>query len=346
MRILLIGATGFIGPFVVRELVRQGHETTIFHRGNAKPDLPKSVQEILGDRQRLEDHGEEFRRFTPEVVIDCILSSGRQAEILMRTFRGLAQRVVALSSGDVYRACGILNGTEAGPLQPVPLTEDSELRRSGSVYPPQTLQMLRALFPWLDDEYDKIPVERAVMGDAELPGTVLRLPMVYGPGDPLHRLFPYLKRMEDKRPAILLQDDAARWRGPRGYVENVAAAIALAAVSEAAARRIFNIAEQPALSEKEWAERIGEIAGWQGRVIAIPKGATPAHIRVAHNCEQDWAMSSDRIRAELGYAEPVDQRTALERTIAWERAHPPHFVPQQFDYVAEDEAIAVQSMRR
>jgi nucleoside-diphosphate-sugar epimerase len=346
MRILLIGATGFIGPHVVRELARQGHELTIFHRGNARPDLPAEVHRIHGDRQRLPDYSEEFRRFAPEVVVDFILSSGRQAHALMDTFRGLANRVVALSSGDVYRACGISNGTDSGPLQPVPLTEDSELRISGSVYRPEALQMLRGLFTWLDDEYDKIPVERMVMGDAELPGTVLRLPMIYGPGDPLHRLFPYLKRMDEKRPAILLQEDAARWRGPRGYVENVAAAIALAAVSETAAGRIFNVAEEPALTEREWVERIGEAAHWSGRVIAIPKDATPAHIRVAQNCEQDWAMSSNRIRAELGYAEPIDPRSALERTIEWERAHPPQFAPQQFDYAAEDEAIDSHSTLR
>ncbi len=51
---------------------------------------------------------------------------------------------------------------------------------------------------WLDD-YDKILVEQAVMGELSLPGTVLRLPMVYGPGDLQHRLFPYVKRMADRR---------------------------------------------------------------------------------------------------------------------------------------------------
>lgn len=73
------------------------------------------------------------------------------------------------------------------------------------------------------DAYDKILVERAVMGDADPVGTILRLPMVYGPGDPQHRLFQYLKRMDDRRPAILMDEGAAGWRWSRGYVENVAA---------------------------------------------------------------------------------------------------------------------------
>ena len=70
--------------------------------------------------------------------------------------------------------------------------------------------MLQQVFGWLDEEYDKIPVEREILGDPDLPGTVLRLPMVYGPGDPLHRFFPTLKRMDDRRPAILFEEKLAK----------------------------------------------------------------------------------------------------------------------------------------
>ena len=52
--------------------------------------------------------------------------------------------------------------------------------------------------------------------------------MIYGPGDRLHRMYPMLKRMDDHRRAIPMQENWANWRTPRGYVENVAAAVALA----------------------------------------------------------------------------------------------------------------------
>jgi len=212
------------------------------------------------------------------------------------------------------------------------------------VYGPETLARLRSTFSWLGDEYDKIPVEQAIMSAPDLAGTVLRLPMVYGPGDPLHRLFPYLKRMDDKRPAILLQDDTARWRGPRGYVENVAAAVSLATVDAAAAGRVYNVAEEKAFSEADWVRTIGSVAHWNGPVIALSKGAVPAHLRVPYQSEQHWQMSSARIRQELGYKEPVDFTTALERTIAWERANPPASIdPTQFDYTAEDAALAAMA---
>ena len=71
-----------------------------------------------------------------------------------------------------------------GPLEPLPLTENSCLREKAQTYPPQVLKALQGVFGWIDDEYDKVPVERAVLCDPQLPTTVLRLPMVYGPGDP------------------------------------------------------------------------------------------------------------------------------------------------------------------
>ena len=123
----------------------------------------------------------EFRAVSPDVVVDVILSSGHQAREVVDVLRGIARRVVAISSCDVYRACGLLHGSEPGPLEPVPLTESSALRTRLQTYPPDRIAMLRQVFGWLDDEYGKIPVEREILRDAALPGTILRLPMVYGP---------------------------------------------------------------------------------------------------------------------------------------------------------------------
>jgi nucleoside-diphosphate-sugar epimerase len=338
MRILLIGATGFIGRHVVSELAGLGHEICVFHRGVTRP--PVAVDEIIGDRNDLPLHAGKFRSFRPEVVVDFVLSDGRQARQLVEVLRDLTARIVAISSGDVYRACGILHRSEHGPLQPMPLTEESDLRTISKFYPKEIVDQIKTLFPWVTPDYDKIPVEQAVMGNSELPGTVLRLPMVYGPGDPLHRLFPYLKRMDDRRPVILMQQDAASWRGPRGYVENVAAAIALATISDRATGRIYNVADHEILSEVDWVRKIGATVDWNGTVFTLPMDAMPAHLRVPSRNEQHWEMSSARIRRELGFEEPVDFTTALERTIAWERAHPPEPIdPKQFDYAAEDAAL-------
>ena len=184
MQILVIGGTGFIGPPLVRRLAGMGHEVTVLHRGRTHADLP--AEHILGDRRDLPS-----LRPRADVAVDLILSSGRQAKAFIEALRGSVGRVVAASSIDVYRACGILHGSEEGPLEPVPLTENSPLRTTVQTYPPEQIKMLQTIFGWVDDEYDKIAVERAVLSDPELPATVLRLPMIYGPGDRLHRFHRY-----------------------------------------------------------------------------------------------------------------------------------------------------------
>lgn len=348
MKVLVIGANGFMGPYVVAELLRSGHKVGAFGRspwarnGGATGG---EVTSIIGDRNQIGESKDAIARFGPDVVVDMVLSSGRQARELMHTLRGIARRLVAISSADVYRACGILHGFEEGPLQPVPLTEESELRTKHDVYPPEMIQQLKKVFGWLDDEYDKIPVEQEVLSHPNLPGTVLRLPMVYGPGDRLHRFWPYLKRLDDVRPAILIQEGVAQWRAPRGYVEDVAAAIALAATNERAAGRIYNVAEATSFSEEEWARKIARYLHWNGEIVVLPKEQMPVHLQLAYRTEQDWAVSSDRIRRELGYAEPVPEEIAFERTITWERENPSEVFRHQFDYAAEDQALAALASR-
>jgi nucleoside-diphosphate-sugar epimerase len=339
MKILVIGGTGFIGPSVVRDLVEKGHDVAVFHRGNAKPALPDSVRRIVGDRNDLAPQQAEFKRFSPDVVLDFLLSDDWQARALMDTVRGLTKRVVAISSQDVYRAYEVLLKKTPGPLQELPITEQSELRTLLHPYDREELRRSQAAFSWVTEDYDKIPVERIIMGDGSFPGTVLRLPMVYGPGDPLHRFFATLKRMDDRRAAILIQEDFAKFIPPRGYVEDVAAAIALATVSDRASGKIYNIAAEHNFSELEWARKIGDLIGWRGSLVPVPADKIPAHLRMPVNAEQNWIVSSRRIREELGFVEPVSLDAGITRTVEWERAHPPTIDPKLFDYSAEDAAL-------
>jgi nucleoside-diphosphate-sugar epimerase len=270
VRILVIGGTNFIGPHLVRRLVDSGHRVAVFHRGQTLAALPDAVQHITGDRHRLADRRDEFRHFGPDVVVDMIAYTEDDAVGLVATFRGLARRVVVLSSGDVYLAYGRVVGTEPGPVLPTPLTEESPLR--SVLFPCRSQAKVADDFLY---SYDKIPVERAVIVEPDLPATILRLPMTYGPGDPLRRLSPYIQRMDEGRPTIRLDEGLARWKTPRGYVENVAAAIALAIADDRAAGRIENVAEQPAFTEAEWVRQIGEIVGWRGELGTVPSGRIP-----------------------------------------------------------------------
>lgn len=339
MRILVIGGNGFIGTPLVRELLAAGHDLAVLHR-SAEGSSGREAAQIHGDRNRLRDHEAELRRFAPQVIIDMILSSGDQAAQLVDLARDLNARVVAISSMDVYRAWGVLLGTEPGGLEPFPVTEDSRVRTARRAYPPELAEKMKSIFTWVNADYDKIAVEQAVMG-GRIGGTVVRLPMVYGPGDPLHRLHGVLKRIKDRRPAIILAEDHAAWRGPRGYVENMAHAIAVASTSEAALGRTYHVCDEPSLTELEWQTRIAAQTEWRGRFVVLPNQQTPKHLLMPGNASQHVVATSERIRKELAYKEPFTMDESIRRTIAWEQANPPAGPSfHQFDYPAEDAALA------
>ena len=335
MRILLIGGTKFIGPCVARELVAQGHTVAVFHRGETEHALPEGIMRLHGSRERLPEYLPAFTAFAPDVVVNMILMTEQQAQTFMEVFDGLAQRVVVISSQDVYRAFGRVLGVEQGLPDPVPLTEDAPLREK--LYP------YRGAEPRADDdpqkfrdEYDKILVERVVMSKPSLPCTVLRLPAVYGPGDYQHRAYSVVQRVEDGRRVMVLDEGEALWRWTHGYVDDIAHAIALAATQERAAGRTYNVGEPDALSLLERSRFIARAAGWTGSFVLVPSGVLPSDL----DPTQDVIVDTERIRAELGYTETLSREDAIARTVAWERANPPATRdPALFNYAAEDAAI-------
>ncbi|MCI0549581.1 MAG: NAD(P)H-binding protein [Anaerolineae bacterium] len=115
MKFLILGGTRFTGPYVVSSLIKMGHEVVVFHRGGTHADLPPNVTHILGDRHNLNDFAAEFKRLSPDVVIDMLAFTKEDAQSLMRVCKDITSRIVVASSIDVYRAFGRLHRTEPGP---------------------------------------------------------------------------------------------------------------------------------------------------------------------------------------------------------------------------------------
>jgi nucleoside-diphosphate-sugar epimerase len=96
MRLLILGGTRFIGWHIAstyaqeRWAPRRGVSPrlnaasgTFRHRGNS-------------------ERADEFRRFRPEAVIDCIGYTSPAGAKIVETFKGWLERLVFLSSCDVY----------------------------------------------------------------------------------------------------------------------------------------------------------------------------------------------------------------------------------------------------
>jgi nucleoside-diphosphate-sugar epimerase len=289
MNILIIGGTRFIGASVVRQLACN-HHVTVFHRGQHEADLPASVRHVRSPQAAMpiRSFTDELLTPQPDVVIHMMAMGEADAEAALNFFGGNTGRMVWISSGDVYRAYGRFIGIEPGPIEPCPLREDAPLR--SVLYPYRDpAKPSGKLTEDLADFYEKILVERIALSDPIAPGTVLRLPKVYGPGDNADLATVYGFR------------DHPRWRWTHGYVENVAAAIVLVALHPAAANRIYNVGE-------EHTPTVGE------RLAKLPASPVATGTNEELNFEQDIVYDTTRIRSELDYRELVSEPEAM-RTI-------------------------------
>ena len=306
MRVLVLGGSGFIGGAAVRRLRGRGAEVSTFHRGEGA--------DVRGDRGELRRHRDAFARLEPDVVVDTIAYTERDAAGLVAAFRGVARRTVVLSSGDVYAPYGRLLRLESGKPDARPFDEAAPLRT--------VLFPYRAKAAGAEDvahDYEKILVERTAVADPALPSTILRLPCVYGPGDRHHRVGQVLRRLRSGGPFVLGRDKA-RWRWTRGFVENVAEAIALAAAESRAAGRVYNVGEETALSESEWIRAIARAAGIAADVREVEPGELPPELAEPYDFAHDLVADTRRIRNELGYREIVDLDEGLRASVAGESA--------------------------
>ena len=306
MRIAVVGGTGFIGRHVACQLVEAGAQVTTVARGaiiNAVPD----VRFLKADRNDPAALARALAIAAPAVVIDMIAYQQGDIERLLNALPLSVERLVVISSGDVYASYGVFLGLSCGP---------PDAKASGEQAPLRT-----QLFPYRrkaqgpDDLlcfYEKILVERAATAWTRGATTILRLPMVYGPNDKQRRVARYVDQFRASAAGtVRLNAAEAAWHCTRGYVDDVAAAIKLAAVSGAAAGKVFNLGESVALSEAAWARAIATAAGWQGDIV-VDADAPPA---LQANWSADLTVDTTQIRQVLGYDEPVGRDEGLRRTV-------------------------------
>src|SRR5215831_8283689 len=162
MKILVIGGTGFIGPYVVRQLHQTGHEVTVFHRGLHEGELAPGIRHIHSADANIpvvalpcDVLSQSF-----EVVIHMIAMGEPDARAAVRAFAGRSRRLVILSSGDVYLAYGRFTKIEPGNIEPGLLTEDSPLRTVHFPYRSQAKSSTE-----LNYFYEKILVEREISSE-------------------------------------------------------------------------------------------------------------------------------------------------------------------------------------
>ncbi|MEZ5836993.1 MAG: NAD-dependent epimerase/dehydratase family protein [Geminicoccaceae bacterium] len=324
MKVLVTGATGFVGSAVARKLIGDGHDVRVLVRDPSKlaaVGLGGVTDIVTGD---ITD---------PAVMdkavdgVDCALgiagtfrepnlSDDRYRQINVDAVRLLldaakrhrVRRVVHCSTVGIHGNVTGAPATEASPVIPDGIYEVTKA------------------------EGDRIA--RVYGREIGVDTVVLRPTPIYGPGDTrLLKLF----RMAGKQRLVMLGDGSAGYH--LVHVDDLAQAFLLAATGHGKAGEAYIIggAEQPSLNEL-----IATLADVLGRkdqkTIRIP--AQPVRL-LGHLCEiicrpfginppiyrrrVDFFINNRRYdigkaRNELGYVPKIGMRDGLEQTAAWYRA--------------------------
>lgn len=117
MRILIMGGTRFIGVYLTKILVEQGHEVVLFNRGN-QPAPVEGVKQIKGDRLDPIQLKEKLSGETFDAVYD---NNGRQlkdTQPLAEIFQNRVQHFIYVSSAGVYKPSEEMPHREGDPVDP------------------------------------------------------------------------------------------------------------------------------------------------------------------------------------------------------------------------------------
>ena len=115
LRILILGGTGFTGPFQVRYALARGHEVTVFNRGKTHPgELPAGVEQLVGDRNGQLDalKGRQW-----DVVIDNPTTLPVWVRDAAQVLKANVDRYVFISTVSVYADNSEPGHDENAPLE-------------------------------------------------------------------------------------------------------------------------------------------------------------------------------------------------------------------------------------
>ena len=247
-RVLVIGGTLFIGRALVRRLLARGDEITILHRGQGTP-FGGSVAEIHCDRNdtsgiRQKLSGERFD-FVYDNVYDW--ERGTTAEQVLASAEACAKglsRYVYMSSVAAYG-------------EGLDCDEDSSLAAPDHPEP-----YVR----------NKAESERALLGlhrGSGFPAVTLRPPFIYGPENPFYREAFFWDRLLAGRPIIVPGDGSRLMQFV--HVDDLACAAILAAESDEAPGRSYNVAHDHAVTQEEVVRAMAEAAGCAAELVRVDR---------------------------------------------------------------------------
>jgi nucleoside-diphosphate-sugar epimerase len=306
-RVVVIGATGHVGTYLVPRLVRAGWEVVALSRGEREPYQPapewRAVQRVTVDREAQDaagSFGERVAALGADAVIDMICFTPESAHQLVDALR--PTRPLLVHCGTIW---------VHGPASRVPVTED-EPRTAYGEYGTGKAQI------------EALLRRETIAGG--VPSVVLHPGHISGPGwpviTPAGNLDPDVwRRLAAGAPLAL--PDLGLGVLHHVHADDVAQAFERALARPAAIGSSFHVVSEQAMTLRGLAtgvaawfgrEPVLELVDWpefERRVGAEHAGTTRAHVA------RSIAASIERARAVLGYAPRFSSLDALREALRW-----------------------------
>ena len=207
MRILIMGGTRFIGVYLTKTLVAQGHEVVLFNRGN-KPAPVEGVKQIHGDRTDASQLKEKLSQEKFDAIFD---NNGRElsdTQPLVEIFKDRVQHFIYMSSAGVYLKSDQMPHVEGDAVDP-------KSRHKG-----------------------KHETE-AYLAQEKVPFTAIRPTYIYGPQNYNDLEAWFFDRIVRDRP--ILMPGHGLHLTQLGHVKDLAVAMAAVLGNQAAVGQIYNV---------------------------------------------------------------------------------------------------------
>lgn len=326
---LVVGGTGPSGPAIVAGLLERGFSVGVLHTGQHEAALPTDAEHIHTDPHFPELVRAELgkRRF------DVVIATYGRVRHLADVLRANTDRFISVS-GNSY---GLDDDPGWGPLG-VPLAIEE-------LAPVQSHTRGYSLHHkvWQTERH-----LRRLHAAGAMSVTIIRYPLVYGPGSPANPDWSVVRRILDGR-RVLLLEAGGQLAVNRGYGPNLSLGVLLAVDQpEVTAGRVYNVADVAQYPEGAIASYAAALCGHELEIISVPRHIAarvyrdPVRRRLGYQ-----AFDVTRIRT-LGYRDTTEVTEAVRISVNWLLEHPPAVgseVARQlgdpFDYQVEDEVAAI-----
>jgi len=318
MRTLVMGGTEFISLHLVRELLSQGHEITVFNRGKRGDRLPAGVKTIVGDRKDHAGLAERLkgRRFDGVFDITYAPTLAEDVAALLAALSG-EPHVVFISTGRVY-----------DHSLPIPYAEDTPRNLYWGEYARHKITTEDLLF------------ERHRTGGG--PITIVRPTHVMGPLNTRNNETFFMDRIARGRPVLV--PGHGGWLRQFGHVEDLAIAMAAMLGNPRSHGQAYNVMGEDTVTQVGFVELIAE---------AMKKPVTFRHFDAAllksfdkpgpvfgqnlvYECHA--VHTTTKLRQELGIRPRYTLASALAHTWEWYKRE--GLVDRPVDLAFEDTILA------